>query len=155
MHVCASVCLYASHRSVVGCPPLSSPAPANYLSLQSNAFSKKDRGGGGCFSSVKHLECDSCQDVRPRRSRGGGWIWSRRCCGQLSGENTVICHRQRKLPDITPHVHTHACSSDCWTPRTSSPSVARMTAQTQKVSNCSTWKKMQKGANLHLPHRHA
>lgn len=109
--------LYVSHGSVVGCPPLSSPAPANYLSLQSNAFSKKEgeRGGGGggyCFSSVKHLECDSCQDVRPRRRRGGGWIWSRRCCGQLSGENTVICHRQRKVPDITSHVRTRLCSNN-------------------------------------------
>lgn len=125
------MCLYVSHRSVVGCPPLSSPAPANYLSLQSNAFSKKEGESGGegghCFSSVKHLECDSCQDMRPRQRKGGGWIWSRRCCGQLSGENTVICHRQRKVPDITSHVHTCLCSNNRRTPRTSSSSVARMT----------------------------
>lgn len=44
--MCVCVCLYASHRSVVGCPPLSSPAPANYLSLQSNAFSKKEGESG-------------------------------------------------------------------------------------------------------------
>lgn len=115
---------------------------------------KAEEWGGYCFSSVKHLECDSCQDVRPRRSRGGGWIWSRRCCGQLSGENTVICHRQRKLPDITSHVLTRLCSNNRRTPRMSSSSVARMTVSAESEQLPDVEKKMQKMANLHLPHCH-
>ncbi|GLD75535.1 dachshund c isoform X1, partial [Lates japonicus] len=78
-----------------GLPPLQEPQAhqprdlltARIILVHSNAFSKKEGERGGerrreeeeeeeeeegeyCFSSVKHLECDSCQDVWPRRSRG-------------------------------------------------------------------------------------
>lgn len=107
MHfICACVCVCVCHKSVVGCPLLSLPAPANYLSLQSNAFSKKAGEKRervcvlGCFSSVEHLENDSCQeDVRQ------SWIWRSSCCGQLSGENGIICHRLRNVSG-----HVHACA---------------------------------------------
>lgn len=50
----------------------------------------------GCFSSVEHLEYDSCQeDMRQ------SWFWMSNCCGQLSGENGIICHRLRNVSGVT------------------------------------------------------
>lgn len=93
----------------------------------------------GCFSSVEHLEYDSCQeDVRQ------SWIWRSSCCGQLSGENGIICHRLRNVSGITCMLVLQQAHA----PRTSPSLGSQRIVHTRRAMS----EQKKEAANVYVPH---